>query len=168
MDDVSWLIARELPYLRRCARAIARDPDVADDVVQDAVERALRKRRLWRPKGSLRAWLYRLMYHVYVNRRDRPAAERRAVPLEGLPERAAPARQDGQLEARDVVSALKNLPAEQRAAIVLTGLEGLSYDEAAYALDIPVGTLRSRIHRGREALRAAQRGGRRTMIRRVK
>jgi len=158
VDDVKWLIAREIPYLRRCARALARNPDLADDIVQDAVERALRKRHLWRPKGSLRAWLYRLMYNVYLNRRDRPAVERLATPLDSAGESAAPARQDLHVEARDLVAALARLPHDQRAAIVLTGLEGMSYDEAAYALDIPIGTLRSRIHRGREALRAVQHG----------
>lgn len=160
MDDVKWLIAREIPYLRRCARALARDPDLADDVVQDAVERALRKRHLWRPRGSLRAWLYRLMYNVYVNRRDRPAVERLATSLDSAGESSAPARQELHVEARDLVEALARLPHDQRAAIVLTGMEGLSYDEAAYVLDIPIGTLRSRIHRGRETLRAAQHGHR--------
>lgn len=158
MDNMRWLIAREVPYLRRCARALVRDPDLADDLVQDAVERALRKRHLWRPKGSLRAWLYRLMYNVYRNRGDRPAVERLSMPLESVPERAQAARQDDQIEAQSIARALARLPAEQRAAIVLTGLEGLSYDEAAYVLKIPVGTLRSRISRGREMLRFARHG----------
>lgn len=170
MDDVRWLIARELPYLRRCARALVGDPDTADELVQDAIERALRKRHLWRPGGNLRGWLYRLMYNVMVNRRkDRPGVERFAVPIEAVGERGQPAGQETHVEARAVTEALCKLPFEQRAAIVLTGLEGLSYDEAAFALGIPVGTLRSRIHRGRASLREAQVGTkRRSSIRRVK
>lgn len=170
MDDVRWLIAREVPYLRRCARALVNDPDVADDLVQDAVERALKKRHLWRASGNLRGWLYRLMYNVMVNwQKDRPAVERMAVPIEAAGDQSHQARQDRWLEAQVVTQALRALPFEQRAAIVLTGLEGLSYDEAAYALGVPVGTLRSRIHRGRAALREAQEGiDRRTNIRRVK
>lgn len=170
VDDVRWLIARELPYLRRCARALVGDPDTADELVQDAVERALRKRHLWRPGGNLRGWLYRLMYNVMVNRKkDRPGVERFAVPIEAVAERGQPAGQETRVEARAVAEALHRLPFEQRAAIVLTGLEGLSYDEAAFALGIPVGTLRSRIHRGRAGLRAAQMGSeRRSSIRRVK
>lgn len=168
MDDVKWLIAREVPYLRRCARAMTGDPDVADDVVQDAIERALRKRHLWRPKGALRGWLYRLMYNVYLNRRDQRTVERLAVSAEVLADSGTSARQEGQIEVRDTIEALQRLPAEQRAAIILTGLEGMSYDEAAHVLNIPIGTLRSRIHRGRETLRGVQQGERRTMIRRVK
>lgn len=169
MDDIRWLIAREIPYLRRCARALVGDPDAADDLVQDAVERALRKRHLWRGTGNLRSWLYRLLYNVLVNRRDRPKVDRHQVPLDDTPEPIAPGQPDKTVEAGDLVAALRALPVEQRAAIVLTGLQGLSYDEAAHALDIPVGTLRSRIARGREQLRTATEGpDRRKQIRRVK
>ena len=169
MDDVRWLIAREIPYLRRCARALVGDTDLADDLVQDAVERALRKRHLWRGTGNLRSWLYRLLYNVLMNRRDRPAVERHQVPLDDGPEPVAPGRPDKTAEASDLAAALRSLPVEQRAAIVLTGLQGLSYDEAAHALDIPIGTLRSRIARGREQLRAmTESPDRRKQIRRVK
>lgn len=151
------LLAQEVPHLRRYARALCGRPDAADDLVQDCLERALRKRRLWRPDGRLRSWLLRMLYRLYLNARKRGALERRT--LDRARERAAeqtpPSAVDERAECRDVIRALDDLPAEQRAAIVLVALEDVNYQEAAWILGIRVGTLRSRLSRGREALRHA-------------
>ncbi|TCM82725.1 RNA polymerase sigma factor [Rhodovulum steppense] len=153
MQETKWLIAREIPRLRRYALALTRDPAAADDLVQDTLERAIRKRHLWKRRGSLRGWLYRILYHVFLNQSARRRRRAREVDLDAVPEPVAPGSAESGLVRRDIVSAMHDLPAEQRAAIALTAVEGLSYDEAAAALDIPVGTLRSRLSRGRERLR---------------
>ncbi len=155
MDETRWLIAREIPRLRRYALTLERDPDAADDLVQDTLERALRKRHLWTRRGSIRSWLYRIQYTVFINRRPKRLREIRELPLDDSAPAAVPAQQEQRLFCNDIASALHSLPDEQRAAIGLTAVEGLSYEEAAHALGIPIGTLRSRLSRGREALRGA-------------
>lgn len=121
------------------------------------MERALRKRRLWSPDGRLRSWLFRMLYRLYLNGRKRNNLERRT--LEGHHAQAAQDVPVMEVEirqnCRDVVEALEQLPEEQRAAITLVALEDVNYEEAAWILGIRVGTLRSRLSRGREALRRA-------------
>lgn len=157
-DDVEWLIAREIPRVRRYALALVRDPDRADDLVQDCLERAIRKKRQWTGKGSLRAWLYRITYTTFLNQLPRRNRDAAATPIEDVPEAGAAAPvQDHRMAVHDVMDALGRLPAEQRAAIVLVAVEGLSYTEAATVLGVRVGTLRSRLSRGREALGPLQR-----------
>jgi len=155
VDETKWLISREIPRLRRYALALVGDPTEADDLVQDCLERAIRKRHLWKRRGSLRSWLYRIQYNIFLNQSTRRNRIRRQKPWEqaaaGMSE---PAAQEGQIVYRDVAMAMRELPAEQRAAIVLTAIEGLPYDEAADILGIPIGTLRSRLSRGRERLRS--------------
>lgn len=153
MNETKWLIAREIPRLRRYALALVNNPAAADDLVQDTLERAIRKRHLWSRRGSIRNWLYRILYNVFLNqiaRRRRAAGE---VDLDQAPEAAEAAQQEQRLICRDIVAAMRALPPDQRAAIALTAIEGLSYDEAAEILSIPIGTLRSRLSRGREQLR---------------
>lgn len=173
LNDFQWLIAREIPHLRRYARALTRDVEEADDLVQDCLERALRKRHLWRRQGSLRGWLFRMLYHVHLNSRrgERRRPTTRAAPeaVEAVP---APANQESHVECRRVADALDRLPAPQREALLLVSLEGMPYDQAAWVLDIPVGTLRSRLSRARDALRASLRDGvtvhRPPLLRRIK
>lgn len=153
MQDTKWLIAREIPRLRRYALALTRDPAAADDLVQDTLERAIRKDHLWKRHGSLRAWLYRILYRVFINQGAQRGRRAREVELDVAPEPVAPGAPDSGLVRRDIVAAMQDLPPEQRAAIALTAVEGLSYDAAAAALDIPIGTLRSRLSRGRDRLR---------------
>jgi len=155
VDDVSWLMAREIPHLRRYATALLGDAHAADDLVQDTLERALRKRRLFR-RGHVRGWLFRILYRLFLNQES--ARKRRAPMLAAhrLEQREALAdapRQEARVAVRDVSQALERLPAPQRATILLIALEGLSYDQAAEVLEVPVGTVRSRLSRGREALR---------------
>lgn len=147
-------IAGEVPALRRFARALTRNPDVADDLVQDCLERAIRKQSLWRPTGSLRSWLFRILLNVYRNdlrsRRRRPEA----VPFDGLPEEPAVlSGQPERLALAETARAMQRLPLDQREALLLVAVEGMSYREAASVLAVPVGTLMSRLGRARVELR---------------
>lgn len=154
MEDRKWLIAREIPHLRRYAIALLRDPDAADDLVQDTVERAIRKLHLWRRHGTMRSWLFRMLYNLFLNGRRSSARAMAVVPVEDVEERlgVGPA-QEARLQCRDIAEALDRLPPEQRAVILLVALEDVSYDDAADILGVPIGTVRSRLSRGRDALR---------------
>jgi RNA polymerase sigma-70 factor (ECF subfamily) len=156
VDDVKWAITREIPHLRRYARALSRDTDAAEDLVQDCLERAIKKRHLWCGKGSLRSWLFRIVYTQFLNGRARRDKAERTMQLDDL-ERpiTMPASQDDHAEAVEVLDQLLTIDQDQRAALLLVALEGMAYDEAADTLGIPIGTLRSRLWRGREALKAA-------------
>ncbi|HUX23586.1 MAG TPA: sigma-70 family RNA polymerase sigma factor [Burkholderiales bacterium] len=148
-------IAAHIPRLRRYARALAGDSDRADDLVQDTLERALAKFHLWRRGSDMRAWMFAIMHNVFINqlkqRRELALDEAADARLEGAP------RSDS-LELRDLDAALKRLPAEQREVLLLVGLEQLSYSEAGQALNVPVGTVMSRLSRGRERLRVLMSG----------
>lgn len=149
-------LSEHLPRLRRYARALTGDRHAADDLVQDTVERALNKAALWRPGGRLDAWLSTVMHNIFVNQ-IRGSAGRDAAataPLEAVAmEPAARATQTDNLEVRDVHAALKLLSAEQREVLLLVTLEEYSYDETARILDIPVGTVMSRLSRARDRMR---------------
>jgi RNA polymerase sigma-70 factor (ECF subfamily) len=149
-----WLIEQEIPHLRRYARALAKDPAAADDLVQDSLERAMRKWHLWLGRGSLRGWLFRLMYNVYLNDRVRRQRQDREEPMEWSETSFVHAPdQETRIEILQVMAAIDRLPDDQREALLLVALENMSYREAAYVLGIPTGTLRSRLSRGRETLR---------------
>ena len=159
MDELQWLIAREIPHLHRYALALLRNTDAAEDLVQDCLERALRKQRLWRRQGSMRSWLFRMLYHIFLNTRNTRRRESLVVPLETIePTMTESPRQEKYVEYRAIAQALDQLPEQQSAAIMLIALEGLTYDEAAWILGVPVGTLRSRLSRGRETLRTLRAG----------
>ena len=144
-------IAAHIPRLRRYARALAGDGHRADDLVQDTLERALVKFRLWRRGSDLRAWLFTIMHNVFINQ----LKARREFALDEAVEAGLPsAPQSDALELRDLDAALRKLPPEQREVLLLVGLEQLSYSEASKVLDVPVGTVMSRLSRGRERLRA--------------
>lgn len=144
--------------MRRFAGAMARNMADADDVVQIAVERALRARQQWQPGTRLDSWLYRIIRNVWIDEtraRGRQtkifAPEEDGVSVGADPTPALEARVDlGKAQA-----AMQRLPQEQREAIALVLVEGLAYAEAADVLGIPIGTLTSRLLRGRAALAAA-------------
>jgi RNA polymerase sigma-70 factor (ECF subfamily) len=154
MTDIYQDIEAEIPRLRRYARALARDPIAADDLVQECLARALSKVHLWQEGSNLRAWLFTILHNQHVNIVRRAIRTGPTVEL-GDSEvlLSQPANQEKRLEMRDLDRALGQLPPEQRAAILLIGLEGMCYGEAADALGIPVGTVRSRLSRGRDTLR---------------
>ncbi|MBI2510308.1 MAG: RNA polymerase sigma factor [Betaproteobacteria bacterium] len=154
MSDRGSLIAAQIPRLRRYARALTGERSAADDLVQDTLERALSRFHLWRRGSDLRAWMFTIMHNVFVNQ-ARSRARHRHESLENEPEAGgAPAREPDWLELRDLDDALARLPHEQRAVLLLVGLEQFTYEEAARVLDIPPGTVMSRLSRGRERLRA--------------
>jgi RNA polymerase sigma-70 factor (ECF subfamily) len=148
-------IAEHIPRLRRYARALAGDSHRADDLVQDTLERALTKFHLWRHGSDLRAWMFSIMHNVFINQ----LKARRELALDDASEAALEsAPQSDPLQVRDLDAALRRLPAEQREVLLLVGLEQLSYAEAAQALDLPIGTVMSRLSRGRERLRVLMSG----------
>ena len=154
MSDFLDEIQAAVPALRRYARALTRNPDRADDLVQDCLERAIRKRALWLPTGPVQAWLFRMLLNLYRN--DMRGQRRRGdhVPLDEMPaEPSTPPAQPGRLALAEVDRALTKLPDDQREALLLVVVEGQSYAEAATILDIPIGTLMSRLGRARAALR---------------
>jgi len=135
----------QIPHLRRYAFALVGDRDRADDLVQDCLERAWSRAHLWR-RGNIRGWLFTIMHNVSVNARRR---ENRGPPTTSID---LPGLEDGLAigALRDAVNAL---PEEQREVVLLVGLEEFSYAEAAEILGVPIGTVMSRLHRGRERLR---------------
>lgn len=153
-------ILAEIPRLRRYARALTGNLAEADDLVQDTLERALGKWRLWRP-GNLRAWLLTVMHNVFINQlRSRPAVL--SFEDDKLPEIPVQARQDDNLALRDLDRALARLTPEHREVLLLVSLEELAYDEVAQVLGLPVGTVMSRLSRARARLRTILAGGERS------
>ncbi len=141
--------------LRRYAMALLRDRTDAEELVQDALTRAVARADAFQAGTNLRAWLFTILHNVHVNRIRARAARPREASLEGLEARlVVPARQEARVEAREMLEALDRLPAEQRETLLLVALEGLTYQEAAAALGCPVGTVMSRLSRAREAVRA--------------
>lgn len=155
MDDRKAAIIGEIPRLRRYARALLRDRDAADDLVQDCLERALAKMDSWRTGENPRRWLFTIMHHLFVDQ-TRRVKRRAEVVVEGIEDGAAmstPATQAETLASREIVEALAALSPDRRSALLLVAVEGFSYAEAAGVLGIPAGTLMSRIARGRDELR---------------
>ena len=145
-------IVAEIPRLRRYVRALTGEAVRADDLVQDTLERALGKWSLW-GAGNLRAWLFSIMHNLFVNQARSP----RLVDYPGddaLPDLPTRATQNDALELRDFAHSLSRLPEEQREVVLLVALEDLSYGDTAKVLGVPVGTVMSRLSRGRERLRA--------------
>jgi RNA polymerase sigma-70 factor (ECF subfamily) len=153
MSDFARLLEDQIPRLRRYARALTRDSTRADDLVQSCLVRALAKQHLWEPGTDLRAWLFTILHNQHVN--DRRSALRESVCISGEASMPIPAAPNAiaSLELRDLERAMTILPEEQRQVILLVGLEGMRYEEVARILDVPVGTVRSRLSRGRRMLR---------------
>jgi len=152
MTDVRQAIEGEIPYLRRYALLLLRDRDAADDLVQDTLERALDRLHTQKEALRLRAWLYAILYNLFVSSYRRRIRE--GVVTEGgnLPDSGAAVQED-RVALRDLERVLWELPEDQRVALLLVGMEGMTYEEAAEVLKIPIGTLRSRLSRGRKSLR---------------
>jgi len=144
-----------LPRLRRFARSLTRDQADADDLSQLSVERALKAREQWQPGTRLDAWMYRIMRNIWI---DEARARARRAQTFAPEEEGLSVGDDGHeaiernVEMNDVDRAMAKLPDEQREVIALVLVEGLAYKEAAEILEIPMGTLTSRLVRGRQAL----------------
>ena len=159
----------EIPHLRRYARALLRDRDAAEDLLQDVLARAWGRLHLFRAGTSLRTWLFAIMHNLHANQlRTRARKPPPVAIVDDHPALAARPEQDDGLELAALEDTLATLPDEQRAVVLLVGLEGLSYADAAAALGVPVGTVMSRLHRGRERLRETLDASPRPGLRRVK
>ncbi len=145
-------VLEHIPRLRRYARALAGDRYAADDLVQDTLERAVNKFHLWRPGSDLRAWLFAVMHNVFINQL-RSRRHEMEQSMSELPTVAVRASQSDPLELQDMANALRGLSAEHREVLLLVALEQLTYEQVAVALDIPIGTVMSRLSRARERLR---------------
>ena len=154
MTEFARLLEAQLPRLRRYARALTRDPSRADDLVQDTLVRALDKQHLYQDGTNLRAWLFTLMHNQHVNNARRNVREDNSLDVDTVAAHlVAVTDPTASRQLRELDEAIGKLAMEQRQVILLIGLEGMSYEEAAAILDVPIGTVRSRLSRGREALR---------------
>ena len=162
MPDQAALIEAHIPGLRRFACALLRgDRHGADDLVQDCLERALSRWHLRRSDGDVRGWLYTILYNRFLS--DQHRRRRRGVHdvLLEVAEAELPGVEGGQasaLEHRDLLRAFAALPEKQRSVLVLIAVEDLSYEEAARVLGVPIGTVMSRLSRGRQRLRHLMNG----------
>ncbi len=146
-----------IPRLRRYALALTGSRAQAEDLVQDTLERALGRFHLWRRGSNLRAWLFRIMHNVHANHVRGHQQEQKAALKEDELQLSTRPTQEDQIEIRQLQTALKKLPAEQREVLLLVALEEMSYRETSKVLDIPIGTVMSRLARGRERMRALMR-----------
>jgi RNA polymerase sigma-70 factor (ECF subfamily) len=147
------MLEAQIPRLRRYARALTRNFTRADDLVQSCLARAVAKQHLWQPGTDLRAWLFTILHNQYVNDIRRSVREGSYVTFEEAPQLTVQSNAIPTLQLRDLEAALGALPPEQRQVILLVGLEGMRYEEVATVLNVPVGTVRSRLSRGRDELR---------------
>jgi RNA polymerase sigma-70 factor, ECF subfamily len=149
-------LADHIAALRRYAYALLGDRIEAEDLVQDCLARALSRAHLWRPGSDLRAWLFTILHNIHINnmrsRQTHLATEDATYGRHGRAMVAPPA-QDAWLELRDLERALDRIPEEQRQVLLLVGMEGMSYEEAARVVGVPIGTIMSRVARGRDAVR---------------
>ena len=152
LEQLREQIVDLLPRLRRFARTLARDPHDADDLVQIAVERALVRSGQLREDARLSSWMFGILRNAWIDETRTRGRRNQLFAPEELGENVGDASSGSPAEALSVQDAMARLPDEQRMAIGLVLVEGLSYKEAAEIMGVPVGTLTSRLARGREAL----------------
>jgi RNA polymerase sigma factor (sigma-70 family) len=168
LDEIASLLEPQIPGLRRYAWALLRDCEAADDLVQDTLERAI-SRWSQRREGDLRAWLFAIQRNLFINGVRQRKARGKQVGEEALSDVQAPGMSpESHAGLRDVLIGLDALPEDQRSILLLIGVEDLSYEQAAQVLDIPLGTVMSRLSRARARLREFMESGRGTVLRRLK
>ena len=154
MSDIKSQFVRHIPQLRRYARALVNGADVADDLVQDALERAWARRDQWDTRREIKPWLFTVLHNVYVNDVRR---YKRMPSMVDYPElenvAAASSDEPMELTITDLQRALDEISEEHREVLLLVGLEQFSYKEAAEVLGVPLGTVMSRLTRARKRLR---------------
>jgi RNA polymerase sigma factor (sigma-70 family) len=154
MQDDSASLTACIPRLRRYARALLGDRACADDLVQDTMERGWHKLASWRRGSDMRAWLFSIMHNLHIDQQRQPKLPTVALSDELHAPLSTPGTSGSdRLEIRDMQAALQMLPAEQREVLLLVALEEMTYEEVAAVLDIPPGTVMSRLSRARERLR---------------
>jgi RNA polymerase sigma factor (sigma-70 family) len=153
-------ILSDLGAMRRYARSLTRDDQAADDVVQDALLRAMEKRASFRPDGSRRGWLLAIVHNIFVSSKRREAAEARRNErfAQMLVTELGP-EQEQVAQLNEVARAFAALPTQQREVLHLVAVESVSYQDAAHILGVPIGTVMSRLSRARAALRAFREEG---------
>ena len=170
MNRFESLIVDEIPALRRYARALCRDPDVADDLVQETLMRAVSRRKLWIGHRKMRPWLFTILHNIFVNSlRSRHGLEIHEAAAGKSDSAVSEQDADYLCTLSDFEQALYRLSAEQREVLLLVGLEQLSYRQVSRVTGVPVGTVMSRLSRAREQLSRGLQGEiRLTNIKRVK
>lgn len=141
--------------LRRYAYVLCRNRTDADDLVQETLTKAIAAAHTYRTGGDVRAWLFGILHNTFLSHRRQYAQRARAATFLNTTaeEPSTPPRQEKHVEAHQTLRMLSRLTPDQQSALILIAVEGLSYEEAAGILDVPVGTLMSRLARGREQLR---------------
>ncbi|HEY9131001.1 MAG TPA: sigma-70 family RNA polymerase sigma factor [Dyella sp.] len=156
-----------LPALRRFALWLTRDPSSADDLVQTCIEKAL-SRWATRRDGELKAWLFAILYRQFVDDKRHARRWNRLLDLFGRDDASSEPSAEDTYAARHALGSFDDLSDDQRAVLLMVTVEGLSYEQTASALDIPVGTVMSRLSRARKAYRQLTEGGAGPALRRVK
>ena len=149
-------IIEQLPALRRYARALTGDAWIADDLVQDTLERACTRWALWQSGTDLRAWLFTVMHNLYLNQRRRHEP---CTPLDDVDQELPATAQSSTDDEIDLNRCLQRLSPDQRAVVLMVGMQEMSYTSTAQVLGVPVGTVMSRLSRARERLRELMHGG---------
>ena len=169
-ENIAVEIAQNVPSLRRFARALCGDPSLADDLVQDTVERALNKSHLYDPSRPLKAWLFAILRNLHISELRRVGRGRIVKTVDEMApaEQAIDGGQDSQVGVRSIAQALERLPEPNREVILLIALEDMSYRDCAEIIGVPVGTIMSRLSRGRAALRDLLEGREKPSLRRIK
>lgn len=169
LDEIASLLEPQIPGLRRYAWALLRGDEAADDLVQDTLERAISRWHQRRQDGDLKAWLFAIQRNLFLNSLRQRRQRGLQVGVETLDQVAAPdGHADGSAGVKDILTGLDALPEEQRSVLLLVGVEDLSYEQAARVLDVPIGTVMSRLSRARERMRRFMEGGRSAVLRRIK
>ena len=155
MDATIKLIEAEIPRLRRYARFLVRDVDRADDLVQECLTKAIAKVNSWQPGTNMRAWLFVILRNCYFNELRRTSRSPIVDDADSALVGTTPSNQEAHMALLDVRKAFLNLSDEHREVLLLIAIEGLPYEEAAGVMGVPIGTVRSRASRARQALREA-------------
>jgi RNA polymerase sigma-70 factor (ECF subfamily) len=169
VNEFSRLLIENIPHLRRYARSLTRDRQQSEDLVQDCLDRALSRMSHWQSDTNLRAWLFTIMHNLHVNnlRRWHRGGIWESIDQSETADQRQPG-QEGMMQMRDLEHALSQLSDEQREVLVLVCVEGMRYDEVAQVLGVATGTVMSRLHRAREALRRMLKGETPAKLRRIK
>ncbi|MCK5811241.1 MAG: RNA polymerase sigma factor [Cocleimonas sp.] len=163
-------LEHSIPALRRYAYSLVYKQEDADDLVQDCLERAIKKQSLWQQGTSLRAWLFTMQHNLYINQlKKRSRQPPMSAEIEPLKHSLEPHK--SAILIHDIDVCLRQLPDDQRQVLLLITVEGFAYKEAAKIMDIPLGTVMSRLSRARKSLQALMNGETihsRPVLRRIK
>jgi RNA polymerase sigma factor (sigma-70 family) len=154
MADMTQLIEPLIPALRRYARSLLHDATAADDLVQDTLERAISRWHLRRAEGDARTWMFTILHNLAINRLRQTARRGRHLAIEDADEAVVARRytQEDGLRHDDIMAAVRRLPEDQCSVLLLVSVEDMTYAEVACVLDVPIGTVMSRLARARARL----------------